>query len=233
MMNEHFPAVSVILPVYNGERFLRAAIESVLNQEQVRVELIVVDGDSTDGTGAISASFEDRLRYFRTVRDNVSIAKNFGIPKARHPLIAFMSSDDFWLPLKLQKQIAWMTSNPGVDMVVCQMRYFLHEGFAWPENFPRRLQDQEPVGLLPEGLLCRKEVFDRVGVFDPTLTTAEDVDWFARARERGEKIGVAPEVLLLKGVHDRNTSLTSPDIRSDLFRALRGSVRRKKTEEAR
>jgi len=227
MMETNDPALSVILPVYNGEEFLRAAIESVLAQEGVRPELIVVDGASTDGTGAIAAGFGDRLRYFRTERDNVSSAKNFGIAQARHALIAFMSGDDLWAAQKLEKQRRWLMAHPAAAGCVCRLRYFLHEGCRWPANFPERLRSGEPAGFICETLLCRREIFDRVGLFDEKFATAEDVDWYSRARDAGEEIAVVPEVLLHKRVHERNISLIMPGIQGDLIRALHGSIRRK------
>jgi glycosyltransferase involved in cell wall biosynthesis len=226
-MNASLPAVSVILPVYNGGRFLRDAVESVLRQTHPQLELIVVDGGSTDDTRKIAESFGCRLRYFFTGRDNVSIAKNFGIARAAHPWISFMSGDDVWEPEKLGKQAGLLMANPAISICVCRLRYFLERGCDWPGNFPKKLRDGEHTGYICETLFLRREVFAQVGLFDETLATAEDVDWFARARKAGFAIGEVPAVLLHKRVHDRNISLTGAGAQSDLMRALRGNILRK------
>ena len=226
-MDANFPAVSVIMPVYNTGRFLREAIESVIQQSHPRFELIVVDGESTDDTRQIAESFGDRLRYFPTTRDNVSVAKNFAIPLARHPVISFMSGDDVWHAKKLEKQASLLMSNPEISICVCRLRYFLDPSCQWPRNFPGKLKEGEHTGYICETLFLRREVFAQVGLFDETLATAEDVDWFARARSAGLTIGEVPEMLLRKRVHDRNISLTQAGIQSDLMRALLRSVRRK------
>lgn len=226
----HPPAVSVVMPVYNGGDFLRASIESVLAQKGVRVELIIVDGASTDGSADIAKSFGDRVRYFLNTRDTLAIAKNFGIARASHPLIAFMASDDLWPEDKLEKQARWLMANPGAAVCGCHMRHFLHKGCAtWPSNFVVNPPEAELVALIPETLLCRREVFDRVGGYDETfMKSADDVDWINRARHAGEKIGILPEVLLRKGVHGGNVTYSRPGVQGDLLRALHGGIRRKR-----
>lgn len=225
MADEILPSVSVILPVYNSGRFLREAIESVLGQSHPHFELIVVDGGSTDDSREIAEGFGGRLRYFRTGRDNVSIAKNFGIMQARHGLVAFMSGDDLWERDKLEKQARVVAM--GYSICVCRLRYFLHPGCKWPANFPERLREGDHAGYICETLFLRKEVFALVGFFNETLATAEDVDWYSRARQAGVTIIEIPEVLLRKRVHDRNISLTQKNTQADLLRALRENIHRK------
>ena len=120
-----------------------------------------------------------------------------------------------------------LAGNPEIPVCVCRLRYFLHAGCEWPGNFPARLREGEHAGYICETLFLRREVFARVGFFDETLATAEDVDWYSRARQAGIVIAEIPEVLLRKRVHDRNISLTQAGIQGDLLRALRGSIRRK------
>lgn len=226
---ENLPPVSVILPVYNSGRFLHAAIESVLAQTLLEFELIIVDGGSTDGTGEIARGFGGRVRHFGTGRDNVSIAKNFGLNHAQHDIIAFMSGDDLWLPDKLEKQVRSIATHQGAAISICRIRYFLHEGHEWPASFPERLRTGEHTARICETLVCNRDAFERIGPFEETLQTAEDVDWFARAQHLEVPIEEIPEVLVHKGVHDQNTSIVSSSARADLMRALGGSIRRKKT----
>lgn len=223
------PCVSVVMPLYNGEKFLRASMESVLAQAGVWVELIIVDGASTDGSAAIAKSFGERIRYFCNGRDTLAIAKNFGIAQASHPLVAFMASDDLWAENKLEKQARWLAEHPGAGICSCHTRHFLHEGSnGWPASFAVNPPDAPLAALIPETLLCRREVFDRVGLFDETyLKSADDVDWISRAQHAGERIGMLPEVLLFKGVHGNNVTYSRPGVQGDLLRALHGRVRRK------
>src|SRR4051812_31179197 len=107
------PSVSVIIAVKNGERFLRDCLESVLAQTFQPVEIIVIDGHSTDSTPAIARSFP-QVRYLLQSAPGLSAAYNQGIQGASGELIAFISHDDLWTPDKLAIQVNWMAARPDL-----------------------------------------------------------------------------------------------------------------------
>src|SRR5579864_8740685 len=111
------PQVSVVIPAYNAARFLGDAIQSVLNQTYSNFEVVVVNDGSTDDTESVVRSFGDRLFYVKQANKGVSAARNEGIKRARGQYVAFLDSDDVWLPTKLAEQIPFLEQNPEVGLV--------------------------------------------------------------------------------------------------------------------
>ena len=112
------PLVTVIIPTYNRVRYLREAIDSVLSQDFRDFELIVVDDGSTDATSDLMDAYSSRLRYIFQEHHGVSAARNTGIAHARGSLVAFLDSDDLWLPKKLSAQVDFFRKNR--DALICQ-----------------------------------------------------------------------------------------------------------------
>ncbi|HMK30943.1 MAG TPA: glycosyltransferase [Terriglobales bacterium] len=221
------PLVSVIMAVRNGDRFLPAAIESVRQQDYRPLEVIVVDGHSTDNTAAIARSYRD-LRYVPQVNRGVADAWNLGIETARGEFVAFLSHDDLWLPHKLHLHMELMLRCPGLQYTVSRVKFFLEPGFGIPPGFRQELLTGDRVAYIPETLVARKALFAAIGTFDPKLTTAEDVDWFARAKDQQVPHQVVSEVLVHKRVHDRNISLNTTTNDQMLLLTLRESIHRKR-----
>lgn len=184
--------VSVVMPAYNAERFIRQAIDSVLNQTYPDVELIVVDDGSTDGTAAVALSYGDRLRYVRQENARQAAARNLGLSLAAGDLIAFLDADDAWLPEKLEKQVALWESRPELGLVGCSTRLIDEQGRALRDcranlrgGCLRKilLREYEGAGVGSTALVPRG-VFDAVGDFDPALPPCEDSDFLWRVASR-------------------------------------------------
>jgi glycosyltransferase involved in cell wall biosynthesis len=185
------PTVSVIIPTYNRANLIEKAIESVLNQAYQDFEIIVVDDGSTDNTGEIIRGFKDkRVKYIKKYKKNKgsSVARNIGIKVARGKYIAFLDSDDEWLPEKLDKQIEVLQSeSPEVGVVYSNLLYIDENG----KNMSK-FRNPKKEGYIYEDLLCknyvgtdstlliRKECFHRVGLFDDLLNTQQDWDMWIR-----------------------------------------------------
>jgi len=221
------PLVSVVMAVRNGERFLRAAIESVLSQQWRPLEIVLVDGHSTDGTAEIASAYS-LIRYIAQGNRGVGDAYNIGISAANGEFIAFLSHDDLWTPDKLGLQMAYLLAHPEAEYVVSQVKFFLEPGNALPPGFRPQLLDREIVAYIMETLLVRRSAFARVGGFNPGLSSAEDVDWFSRAKDQAVPHGVIPRVLLQKRVHDANVSLTDNAANQMLLKVLGQSIARKR-----
>jgi glycosyltransferase involved in cell wall biosynthesis len=222
------PLVSVVIAVRNGERFLPAAIQSVLAQGWRPLEILVVDGHSTDGTAAIAHSYPE-IRYVLQANRGVADAYNTGIAAAQGEFVAFLSHDDLWTPDKLRSQMAYMLDHPEVRYTVARVKFFHEPGAPLPAGFRRKLLEGDHLAYIMETLLARKAAFKEVGGFDTGLTSGEDVDWFARARDTQTAHEVIPKVLLYKRVHDANLSLCDPATNQILLQVLRRSIRRKRT----
>jgi glycosyltransferase involved in cell wall biosynthesis len=221
------PLVSVIIAVKNGERFLAEAIQSVLAQEYRPIEIIVVDGHSTDKTGQIAQSFAD-VRYVQQGNTGVSDAYNLGIETAQGELVAFLSHDDLWLVDKLSHQVEYMTQHPQVQYTITKMMFFLEPGLALPPGFKATLLTEAQIGRVMETLVAHKRLFSQIGTFNTGYSIASDVDWYARANDQQIPMALIPEVLVHKRVHDHNTSADAQTNNQQLLKILRRSVQRKR-----
>jgi len=221
------PSVSVILVVRNGEAYLADALHSVGRSTTQPLEILVVDGASSDRTVEVALGF-DRVRVIRQASTGIANAYNEGIAEAHGDLIAFISHDDRWLPGKLDRQVAFMAGRPELLITFTHVQHVLEEGSPAPPAFRRELLDAPVPGIIMETLMARPAAFARVGPFDATFAVSEDTDWFARARDAGVPSAVLPETLTVKRVHGANASLNAPQINTLLLRALRRSVERKR-----
>lgn len=220
--------VSAIIAVRNGERHLREAIESVLAQGHTPLELIVVDGGSTDRSAEIARSYE-QVRCIEQVGRGLSAAWNQGIEASSGELIAFLDSDDRWLPGKLAAQIELLGRRPELAGAIGKARFVVVPGSVAPPGMRTRWIGSENVAPMPGTLLVRREVFDEVGDFDPGYVVAMDVDWFARVKDAGLVFEALPMTMLEKRFHEENLSHSQPDLyRREMVRAFRNSAERQR-----
>jgi len=226
-----FPSVSVILVVRNGETYIAEALRSITRSSIKPMEILVVDGGSTDATRDIAAGF-DQVRVIPQTGRGIANAYNEGVAAARGELVAFISHDDAWEPGKLDRQVTYMHEHPDVMISFTHVQHVLDSGATPPPGFRRELLDAPVPGYIMETLVARPEAFAIVGPFDPSFAVAEDTDWFARARDKGLSSALLPETLTVKRVHGTNASLNAPQINGLLLKALRGSIARKRAGEA-
>ena len=126
MMSTH-PRVTCVIPVFNGERYLSAAIESVLNQTTGAPEIIVVDDGSTDSTALVARQFAGHVRYLCQSNSGPASARNHGVEAAAGEFIAFLDADDLWTARKTQLQLARFAANPDLAVCMAHMQNFLSE----------------------------------------------------------------------------------------------------------
>lgn len=208
------PAVSVIIPTYNHAQFLRAAIQSVVDQTYPDWEIVIVNNYSEDDTVQIVASFNDpriRLVNFRN-HGVIAASRNHGMSLANGKAIAFLDSDDVWYPEKLQRCMDALGEKADV---VCH-------GEAWiKEGSPPRIVMYGPqsrtryLSLLYDGnclstsaIVVRKSMLDKVGGFseDPQMVTAEDYELWLRLAKEGARFAMVEAVLGEYRIHGGNQS---------------------------
>jgi glycosyltransferase involved in cell wall biosynthesis len=185
------PLVSVIIPTYNRAKFLPAAIDSVLTQTYGQVELIIVDDGSTDDTDQVLSSYGDRIRVLKQQNAGPAIARNRGIGVATGDIIAFLDSDDQWLPSKLERQVESLkAAGPDVICCLCNCTVLYANGgktstFAIADTTPDCATGMwlNPVEVLlnrfvmfNQAIAIRREVLERVGYFDESLRFGEDYE---------------------------------------------------------
>lgn len=221
--------VSVIIPVYNGERFLDEALHSVLAQTLPPDEIVVVDDGSTDGSAAIVAGLVSAsplpIRYIHQENRGPAAARNRGLQAVRSDLVAFLDADDLWELRKQEIQMDYLAVNPDALMVWGLVQMFELRGME-------RVALHEPWHGPNLGCaLFRREVFDRVGGFDEGMRLSEDLDWYLRARELDIPQGTLADVVLWYRRHGENLWLgRDKPLRSSLL-ALQKRIARHRAGE--
>lgn len=197
------PRVSVILPVYNRAATVGRAIASVRAQTMPDWELIIVDDASDDDlAGAVAAVSDGRVCLLRHERNRgAAAARNTGIEAARSPLIAFLDSDDEWLPPKLERQIEAMDRVAPRLGALCTAFRMERTQTGYSEDRYPQASGSWAEGLLDgcfvspgSTLLARRECFETIGTFDEALGRFEDWDWLLRLVER-YAFDCLPEIL--------------------------------------
>ena len=208
------PFVSVIIPVFNGERFLAWAVQNVLKQNYAPLEILIIDDGSTDQTAAIASTFKHCVRYYYQPNRGPAAARNLGIKEARGEVIAFLDVDDLWPINKLRRQMSYLAANPSVEIVQGLIKNMALETTT-PNGELIFEETSEPYKFINLGsAVYRRSVFEKVGLLDETLQDNEDMDWFFRAWERNVSKVVLDQVALFYRKHGGNMS--RPLGRSDL-----------------
>ena len=214
-MKKTNPLISVIIPTYNRGWIIKEAIESVLAQDFKDFELIVVDDGSTDNTFDILGSYKKEIHLIRQENQGVSAARNAGVAMASGHFIAFLDSDDLWLPKKLSRQVEFFHSNPNA--VICQTEEI------WLRNQVRvnpKKRHKKPSGMIfepslslclvsPSAVMIEQSLFDEVGGFDETLPACEDYDLWLRISCRYPVCLIDTPLIIKRGGHDDQLSASS------------------------
>ena len=205
--------ISIVIPTYNRCELLKRAINSVLDQTIDVREIIIVDNGSTDNTYEMISTLFPEIRYIYEKKKGVSIARNLGIKNCNSTWIAFLDSDDSWMPHKLEKQLFFINNM--------NKKYrLIHTNEIWYKNnkFQNQLKKHIKSGgdifkkslqlccISPSSAFIKKEVFDDYGFFDESLEVCEDYDMWIRITSK-EEVGFLDNPLVVKyGGHDDQLS---------------------------
>lgn len=199
--------VSVIMPSFNTAAYIGEAIDSVLAQDYPHKELIVIDDGSTDETVAIARGYGDQLKLITQTNQGSAVARNKGLQAAQGDYIAFLDSDDVWLPGKLTTQVAYLEKHPDIGMVFARWQVWKPDqnGLFPPVSdgvpaSPQLRAGREP-DIVPERsgwlynrllfssllhtitVMARRSLIERVGLFDTALKRGQDYDYWIRASQ--------------------------------------------------
>ena len=201
------PLVTCIVPVFNGERFLRESLDSILAQTYSPIEVIVVDDGSTDGTAAVAENFAPSVRCVRQANAGAPRARNCGLREARGEFITFLDADDLWHPEKTERQAARFAARPELDFCATQVQNFwMPEVSAEGEQFRDHRRGRAVPGYVTDSLMVRRRTFERVGGFSETLRHGDATDWVLRARAGGAVEELLGDVLVQRRMHQGNIS---------------------------
>lgn len=237
--------IDVVMPVYNGARYLEEAVSSVLAQTVAATHIIIVDDGSTDATGAIArrlaATYAGTVRYVPGTHRGVSASRNRGVRLSSAPYVAFLDADDIWLPTKLERQIPILESAPRVGLVHCSYEHIDERGRHLPDArvvpplrrgdlFEPLLFDDYVLSGSASAAVVRRTHLEAAGEFDESLWHGEDWDLWLRLAAICD-IDFVPDVLVQVRVHPRSAQRVPWDGRDARFALQRMKIYAKWSEE--
>lgn len=223
--------ISIIIPVYNGARYLGEAIESVLAQAHRPLELLVIDDGSSDGSTDLAAAYGPPVYVERQAHSGAAAARNRGITLAHGNLLAFLDADDRLATQKLELQLAALAIDPALEAVFGHVEHFYSPDLPAAERALLQLPPPQ-AAYLAWTMLIRRVAFMRVGFFDPRWRVGETIDWFARARELQLRTLMLPAVVVHRRLHKHNQGRTMRNLRSDYLHILKASLDRRRASAA-
>jgi hypothetical protein len=223
------PLVSVIIPVYNGERFIANAVNNVLAQKYPALEIIVVDDGSTDSTGEIVKKLPADIRYFRQKNEGPASARNRGIRDASGEFLVFLDVDDQWPENNLNILVDRMLKEPDMQVITGYAQLIQKNAVTGEYDLIGNPMDsfQHYIGAA----IYRKAVFSKVGLFDHNLKFGEDTDWYTRANELKINMKRLEEVTLFVLRHGKNMTYGKNLVELGALRVYKRSLDRMRAQE--
>ncbi len=215
------PMISVIIPVLNNVVGLKRCLDSVFRQPLNAVDVIVIDGGSTDGTLDVIAAFESQISYWETGKDKgIADSFNRGIKRASTDFIAILNSDDYWVADYTRSFLDVLTPDSDVDVFYGNARYFdpvtdrSYVRIADISKMHKRMY------LFHPAIIVRKAAYERIGSYSLDYHYAMDSEWCHRAisqKLKFQKIDATLAVISLGGLSDKNYKLALMEYRSSLI----------------
>jgi glycosyltransferase involved in cell wall biosynthesis len=218
------PLVSVVVPAFNAEPFLDAALDALVAQDHPELEVIVVDDGSTDGTADVVRRRDD-VALVQQPNAGPSAARNTGIEHSRGEFVTFCDADDLFRPFKVSAQVGYLQQHPDVGCVLVQHETFFADGVARPDW----LTDE--TGVQPQSAMVRRSVIEEVGGFDPDYRLTEGLEWLSRMRDAGVRIEVLEQVCVDRRIHGDNLSYQRAGLQHHMLQSLRARIQRRRETE--
>ena len=236
------PLVTVAIPAYDGERFIAEAIESVLGQSWPRVELIVVDDGSTDGTAAAVEGYaEEDVRLIRQPNAGPAAARNAGIRAGGGEFVCYLDQDDRMTSRRIELQVGYLVAHPDAGIVLGREEVEVEPGvelsyWAHAERLPKpgSAADAGPNRDTihpPNTLLARRSAFDQLGGFSEDVLYSDDVDFVLTANDLGIGVGMIDDVVLIHRLHGANITNDHDTLLKGLAHVLKRRIERRRESE--
>jgi glycosyltransferase involved in cell wall biosynthesis len=224
------PGVCVIVPVFNREELIGYALQSLLAQTGVDLEVLVADDGSTDGTARFVASLADndpRIQLLRCNHGGPAAARNVCMRRAKREFVTFLDSDDLCAPGRLSRQISKLIAAPEVDVVIGHRIHFLHRpGEMYPE--PSQIVNRN-IDICFASAMFRRDLFDELGGFDETLDY-DDLDFYFRLLEQDRVFLIEVEPAVYHRRHGGNMTNDARRLQRGLLKAQHNSIVRRRAE---
>ncbi len=223
--------VSVVIPVYNGEKFIESCIDSVLNQTYKNIEIIVINDGSTDKSLEIINDKYTQISVYNQKNGDVAKARNAGIALAQGDYIALLDQDDYWMENKIELQVKAIIENNFPDVCFTNLKKINSKGKEWMPEEPHQIAlSLTPLNtfeklaikncLMPSAVMIKKETINKYGAFDDSFRTCGDYELWLRYAGAGAVFIYCPEQLTVYRLHNENNSYKTDLMRSDRLKAV-------------
>ncbi len=216
----------MIMPVFNAQEYLAQTLDSVLSQSLRPERIIIVDDNSTDATLEIIRSYDMSIEVHINTRQGMAAAINQGLQIADTEFVAFLDSDDLWLPMKAQAQIQYLLENPDMDVVCSSVLNFKKDHLLDSEYVASR--EFSPSRLFTASTF-RRRTFEVYGGVDESVGHFGWLyEWWSRAGEAGVQCGMIEEVMLHRRIHDSNSWVRNRELgNKTLIELARRNIKRR------
>ena len=229
---EQHPLVSIIMPVYNMEKYVADSIQSILDQTYPAIELIAINDGSTDGSWNVITLFGDKVvTVNRATNGGIAAGRNDGLAVATGQFIAFADADDLWELEKLSEQMRQFATDPNLDISFCMIQNFISPELPADIQATRHCPPDPMPGKISGTAVIKRSSFDRVGNLNPNYRVGEFIDWMARATEQGLTHAMVEKVLYRRRIHDTNTGVIERPSRADYLKIVKAALDRKRASE--
>jgi len=208
------PLVSVITATLNASKYLREALISILNQTYQHIEVLIIDGGSTDDTKEIANLFP-KVSFVTQNGKGLFDAWNQGIRMCTGEFVAILDSDDIWNPSTLSDHVNALLCDSSKLGSVGQVKFFLEKKQTPPPEFKLSLLEKSHIAYMPGCFMGRKEIFNRIGYYETEWKIASDIIWFGKVKDLKDEIYILDRVVLNKRVHKNNISYNS--VEEDIY----------------
>ncbi len=216
-------SVGVVIPAWNAERWLGQALDSVLAQEHMPVDVLVIDDGSADATGDVARRYPPPVRVIGQANAGIGATRNRGVEQVSGDVVAFLDADDLLTPASIACRMRVLASRSEIDFVFGTVRRFS----LLADGVPVALNEPQP-GHLPGAMLVRRTALAAVGPFPIQALVAEGLEWLLRARELRLGEVTLPEQVLWRRVHGENNSLRHRAQMGEFAHALKASLDRRR-----
>jgi glycosyltransferase involved in cell wall biosynthesis len=215
--------VGVVIPAWNAERWLGPALDSVLAQEHMPVDVLVLDDGSSDATAEVARGYRTPVRVESQANAGIGATRNRGVELVSGEVVAFLDADDLLTPASIACRVRVLEERPEIDLVFGTVRRFAEVA----DGVPVALNEPQ-TGHLPGAMVVRRTALEAVGPFPTQAHVAEGLDWLLRARELGLGEASVAEQVIWRRVHGENNSLRHRAQIGEFAHALKASLDRRR-----
>lgn len=221
--------ISVIISVFNAEKYLSESLDSVLNQSMPAKEIIVINDGSKDRSIEILKHYGKKIKLIDRENKGVPYSVNEGISLVKQPWIAFNDGDDIWSQNKLELQYNYLLEHKHLNILFGMMQQFISPELSETDKAIIYVPKSVEKALIRPAMLAHQSVFAKHGLFNPSLKAGDFIDWFQRIKEKDVKFDFIDEVVYYRRLH-KNSLSSQHGVKEDFLKILKAKLDRSKIQ---